>query len=127
MRPSKANRNSSVWSGGLSAISYQAMICIVVRHLCQARSPGGAKRNPGMIDGLPRVSRSLTLGAPTARPEGFTLAALACLRRLRLVYRFDAIENLAEIALGDLNIIVGLQIEPKLRRRAERLGEPKRA
>jgi hypothetical protein len=51
------------------------------------------------------------------------------LRRLggfRLVYGLDAVENLAEIALRDLNIIVGLQIQPKLRRCAERLGEPKR-
>src|SRR5882724_6048175 len=46
--------------------------------------------------------------------------------RLRLVYDLDTIENLAEIALRDLNIIVILQIEPKLRRCAERLGEPKR-
>src|SRR5258707_12098209 len=46
--------------------------------------------------------------------------------RLRLVYSLDTIENLAEIALRDLNIIVILQIEPKLCRCAERLGEPKR-
>jgi hypothetical protein len=32
-----------------------------------------------------------------------------------------------QIAPGDLNVIVGLQIEPKLRRCAERLGEPKRS
>ena len=48
------------------------------------------------------------------------------LRRLRLVYGLDTIENLAEIALRDLKIMVILQIEPKLCRRAERLGEPKR-
>src|ERR1700680_211528 len=47
--------------------------------------------------------------------------------RLRLVYSLDTIENLAEIALRDLNIIVILQIEPKLCRCAERLGEPKRS
>src|SRR6266851_5194411 len=47
--------------------------------------------------------------------------------RLRLVYGLDAIENLAEIALRDLNVIVVLQIEPKLCRGAECLGEPKRS
>ena len=45
---------------------------------------------------------------------------------LRLVYGLDAIENLAEMAFRDLNVLVVLQIEPKLCRRAERLGEPKR-
>src|ERR1700674_4730379 len=49
------------------------------------------------------------------------------LGRLRLVYGLDAIENLAEIAFRDLNVIVVLQIEPKLCRCAERLGEPKRS
>src|SRR5882724_5815400 len=49
------------------------------------------------------------------------------LGRLRLVYGLDAIKNLAEIALRDLNVIVVLQIEPKLCSRAERLGEPKRS
>src|SRR5215470_14920772 len=44
--------------------------------------------------------------------------ALRRLGRLRLVYGLDAVENLAKIALRDLNIIVGLQIQPKLRRRA---------
>ena len=48
------------------------------------------------------------------------------LGRLRLVHGLDAIENLAEIAFRDLNVIVVLKIEPKLRRRAERLGEPQR-
>src|SRR5216683_5196298 len=33
--------------------------------------------------------------------------------RLRLVYYLDSIENLAEIALRDLNVMVVLQIEPK--------------
>src|SRR5882757_715569 len=49
------------------------------------------------------------------------------LGRLRLVYGLDVIENLAEIAFRDLNVIVVLQIEPKLCRCAERLGEPKRS
>src|ERR1700686_5555071 len=49
------------------------------------------------------------------------------LGRLRLVYGLDSIEKLAEIALRDLNIIIVLQIEPKLCRRAERLGEPQRS
>src|SRR5581483_6715231 len=48
------------------------------------------------------------------------------LRRLRLVDRLDAVDDLAEIAPRDLNVIVVLQVEPKLRRRAERLGKPKR-
>src|SRR5215470_17473856 len=53
--------------------------------------------------------------------------ALRRLGRLRLVYGLDAIENLAKIALCNLDIIVGLQIEPKLRRRAERFAKPKRS
>src|SRR5438132_7222291 len=48
------------------------------------------------------------------------------LGRLRLVYGLDAIENLAEAAFRDLNVIVVLQIEPKLWRCAERLSEPER-
>src|SRR5688572_20041239 len=36
------------------------------------------------------------------------------LGRLRIVYGLDAIENLPEIALRDLNVVVVLQIEPKL-------------
>src|SRR5258708_32240660 len=48
------------------------------------------------------------------------------LGRLRLVYGLDAIEHLAEITLCDLNVIVVLQIEPKLWRFAEGLGESKR-
>src|SRR5258708_3216002 len=48
------------------------------------------------------------------------------LGRLRLVYGLDAIEHLAEITLCDLNVIVVLQIEPKLWRCAESLGESKR-
>src|SRR5258708_33862312 len=47
------------------------------------------------------------------------------LGRLRLVYGLDAIEHLAEITLCDLNVIVVLQIEPKLWRCAECLGESK--
>jgi hypothetical protein len=39
--------------------------------------------------------------------------------------RFDSIEDLDEIALGDL--VVVLQIEPKLCARAKRHGEPKRS
>src|SRR5208337_1331109 len=46
---------------------------------------------------------------------------------LRLVYSLNAIENFADVALGYLNVIVVLQIEPKLRRCAERLGKPKRS
>src|SRR5258708_5006583 len=49
------------------------------------------------------------------------------LGRLRLVYGLDAIEHLAEIALRNLNVIVVLQIEPKVCRCAECLGEPKRS
>ena len=40
--------------------------------------------------------------------------ALRRLGGLRLVYGLDAIENLTEIALCDLNVIVVLQVEPKL-------------
>jgi hypothetical protein len=46
--------------------------------------------------------------------------------RLWLVYGLDAIENPAETTHCELNVIVGLQVEPKLRRCAERLAEPKR-
>ncbi len=53
----------------------------------------------------------------------WTQQQLGC---FRLVYGLDAIENLREVALGDLNIVIGLQIEPKLCRGAERLAEPKR-
>src|SRR5205814_8946324 len=45
--------------------------------------------------------------------------------RLRLIYRLDAIQKLAEVAFRDLNVEIVLQIEPKLCRRAERLGESK--
>jgi hypothetical protein len=49
------------------------------------------------------------------------------LGRLRLVYGLDAIENLAQTTFRDLNIIVDLQIEPKLSRCAKRLAESKRS
>src|SRR5690349_11695165 len=42
--------------------------------------------------------------------------------RLRLVHGLNAIEYPAEITLRNLNIIVRLQVEPELRRRAERLS-----
>jgi hypothetical protein len=45
---------------------------------------------------------------------------------LGLVHGLDFREGIAEVEPGDLDVVVGLQIEPKLRRRAERLGEPKR-
>jgi hypothetical protein len=48
-------------------------------------------------------------GEPDSTSPGHALA------RLRLIYGLDAIKNLAEIALRDLNIVVVLQIEPKLR------------
>jgi hypothetical protein len=44
-----------------------------------------------------------------------------------LLTGLDTIENPAEIALRNLNVMVIPQIEPKLCRRAERLGEPKRS
>src|SRR6202521_2554716 len=62
----------------------------------------------------------------TARELSMNSLQRRQLGRLRLVYGLDAIEKLAEIALRDLNVIVVLQIEPKLCRRAERFGEPKR-
>jgi len=58
--------------------------------------------------------------------NGACNTAFTRLRRLRLVYSLDTIESLAQVALRDLNIVIGLQIEPKLRRRSERLGEPTR-
>src|ERR1700738_203259 len=60
--------------------------------------------------------------------HGVSMSIRHCrLGRLRLVDGLDAIETLAEIALRDLNVIVVLQIEPKLCRCAECLGEPKRS
>ncbi len=44
----------------------------------------------------------------------------------RLIDGLDAIEGSAEFALGDLYVIVVLQIEPQLRRGAERLAKAKR-
>jgi hypothetical protein len=64
-----------------------------------------------------RMRKFSTLGDIALRPLG----------RFRLVYGLDAIENLAEIALCDLNVIVVLQVEPKLCGCPERLGEPKRS
>src|ERR1700761_9246218 len=46
--------------------------------------------------------------------------------RLRLVYGLDAIKNLAEVTHRNLNVVVVLQVEPKLRSGAECLGEAKR-
>src|SRR5262245_707201 len=84
----------------------------------------------------PRMSLSLMRAtvSPGWRPARCVIPCAACRAhagaarsgRLRLVYGLDAIKNLAEIALRDLNVIVVLQIEPKLCRCAERLGEPKR-
>src|SRR5205814_3739672 len=66
----------------------------------------------------------LALIRKCSTPCEIVLRGLGC---FRLVYGLDPVENLAKIALGDLNIIVSLQIEPKLRRRAERLAEPQRS
>src|SRR5258708_9939423 len=69
-------------------------------------------------------------GLPWCQRNGFSAVTnpfqYRRLGRLRLVYGFDAIEHLAEITLCDLNVIVVLQIEPKLWRCAECLGESKR-
>jgi hypothetical protein len=51
----------------------------------------------------------------------------SALGRLRLVCRLNATENLANIALCDLNVVINLQIQPKLCCCAERFGEPKRS
>src|SRR5258708_33111319 len=64
--------------------------------------------------------------ADSVQPEASAGCSAARSRRLRLIDGLDAIKNLAEIALCDLNVIVVLQIEPKLCGCAERLGEPKR-
>src|SRR5690349_8737008 len=45
---------------------------------------------------------------------------------LRFVYGLDAIEDLSQIALCDLNIVIVLQVEPKLCGCVECLGESKR-
>jgi hypothetical protein len=45
---------------------------------------------------------------------------------LRLVYILNTIEKLAQISFGDLNVIVVLQIEPKLCRCAQRLASANR-
>jgi hypothetical protein len=58
------------------------------------------------------------------KPSGIVLCRLGC---LRLVYGLDPVENLAKITLGDLHVMVALQIEPKLRRCAERLAKPQRS
>ena len=62
---------------------------------------------------------------PAANFRGPPILCSAGLGHLRLVHGLDAVENLAEIALRDLNIVVGLQVQPKLRRCTKRLGEPK--
>jgi hypothetical protein len=49
-------------------------------------SPDGAKRNPGTIDRLRRVSRSLSLGRPKAEPEGFTRTT--CYLPIRIIPGF---------------------------------------
>jgi hypothetical protein len=69
-------------------------------------------------DGLSAVRNPL-LRADQAAFGLFTVTILS-----RILPR--SIENLAEIALRDLNVIIVLQIEPKLGRCAECLGEPKR-
>src|SRR5262249_45910822 len=43
------------------------------------------------------------------------------------VYPLDPIENLAEVPLRNLNVIVVLQIQPKLCRRPKCLGQAKRS
>src|SRR5215469_15236744 len=105
-----------------------------------AHPPAGAlaRRKPCLIEvarhGRRRWALLVRRGALTRRPAARVLpqnsdALRYCTPRLgrpRLVYSLDAVENLAQIALSDLNIVVGLQIQPKLRRRAKRLGEPKR-
>src|SRR6516164_5004610 len=75
---------------------------------------------------LSRVSQNRAAVQPATVKKLPALLRRRPSSRLRLVDGLDAVENLAEIALRDLNVIVVLQIEPKQRRRAERLGEPKR-
>lgn len=77
-------------------------------------------------NGLERTVRDV--GRRNALRCAYCALRLALRRssRLRRVHGLDAIQYLAEIALRDLNIVVGLQIEPKLRRGTERLAEPQR-
>src|SRR5579872_175451 len=75
------------------------------------------RKNPGVPPLIRALSRAACRSQIILRPLG----------RLRLVDSLDAVKNLAEIALCNLNIIVGLQIEPKLRRCAERLPKPQRS
>ena len=83
-----------------------------MRDLLELRN--GALAQPPLVEGAAKILSVNHLRRPRSG-------------RLWIVYGLDAIENLAEIASRDLKIIVGLQIEPKLRRRAEGLGEPKRS
>jgi hypothetical protein len=69
----------------------------------------GARETCFVIVNRPGLTRSQRKG-----PSAITNALQPWLRRPRLVYGLDAIENLAEIALRDLKIIVVLRIEPKL-------------
>jgi hypothetical protein len=75
----------------------------------------GTTHSPWRYD----VVRGRARHSATLRPLAIALRRLG---RLRLIYGLDPIENLAEIALGELSVIVVLQIEPKLRGCAERLG-----
>jgi hypothetical protein len=82
----------------------------------------GARETCFVIVNRPGLTRS-----QRKVPSAITNALQPWLRRPRLVYGLDAIENLAEIALRDLKIIVVLRIEPKLCRCGNCRGEPKRS
>src|SRR5205823_5588 len=76
-------------------------------------------RSPRCADASPMLSSNAYHDAHAAKHQcqhahNGGICDTVKLGRLRLVYGLDAIENLAEIALGDLNVIVVLQIEPKL-------------
>src|SRR5436190_6502527 len=84
-----------------------------VQRDCRAIRLDQEKGLPATVQKSPYHS---TLIPSTRRPA--TAKKLPALRprpqssRLRLVYGLDAVENLAKVALRDLNVIVVLRIEP---------------
>ena len=86
------------------------------------------KRATADEDGHLLLRRGAITARSAARPNSMPCdIVLRWLGRLRLVYGLDTIENLTQITLRDLNIMVDLQIEPKLGRCAQRLAESKRS
>src|ERR1700754_2254786 len=84
---------------------------------CTSRSPSGSAGWSGRMN-CPCSSDFRRLNDPRAGVDP------SC--RLGLVHGLDAVERLAEIAFGDLDVVIVLKIGPKLGGRAERLAKPKR-